>query len=212
MLAFAVLMQESSGSVRPPNGDQGNAHGLFQVQHKDPTTEASDGATCNHVSYQDVQLKQARNPDGSPKNVVGDCPSATITKMAQQGICGWDHSTGQSDCNNLQEPGLAYYWKKYNQDIGKMARNYNTGVIPNSTDLTYTYETDATGQGRWVGEPSYSSDIANRALGRLSNGMFTFTCCADHAGNAGDCGCRDGNNSPMLCAGQSLPRPPTCPT
>lgn len=61
-IPFALMMQESSGKVRPIIGDWGKSFGLFQVQ-------MANAALCT----------------GYAKN---ECPSTVITNMVEEGIYG----------------------------------------------------------------------------------------------------------------------------
>ncbi|KAI4205941.1 MAG: hypothetical protein LQ350_000126 [Teloschistes chrysophthalmus] len=61
-IPFALMMQESSGKVRPVIGDWGKSFGLFQVQ-------IADAALCT----------------GFAKN---ECPSSVIQNMVEEGIYG----------------------------------------------------------------------------------------------------------------------------
>lgn len=83
--------------------------------------------------------------------------------MAREGICG---PTGT--CAWPQSPGLAFYFKKYSGNIGLVARAYNSGSIYDEGDLTLVT----------TGTPSYASDIGMRAMGIVSAGFFSRTCCA----------------------------------
>jgi len=113
-IAFSIAMQESLGSVRPYNGDDGKSHGLFQLQHQSGATGVYDAATCFSTP-------------------VGHCSAAQIQLMARQGICGF-----VLDCGAPSRPGIAAYWRQFNGSVGLVARAFNSGSIYDDWDLTVT--------------------------------------------------------------------------
>jgi hypothetical protein len=137
-------MEESLGSVRPFNGDQGRSRGVFQIQHWNPSAGSFDAATCFN-------------------SAVGSCSTSDIRLMVRQGICGF-----ALNCQYSSRPGIASYWHQYNGSVGLTAQGYNSGSVYDEWDLTVTD----------VGTNSYASDIVNRAMGTVTGGFFSRTCCA----------------------------------
>ncbi|KAL8653025.1 MAG: hypothetical protein Q9210_002343 [Variospora velana] len=133
-IAFAVMMQESSGKVRPIIGDTGKSYGLFQVQQ--PGIPLCNNYAKNH------------------------CPKSVITSQVQNGIYGHNGTSTPP-----QAPGLAYWMRVQRDNIGRAVRGYNSGSVPNPSDLTNATATR-----------SYASDIANRLVGGLLGAQHKNTC------------------------------------
>ncbi|TID14623.1 Lysozyme-like domain protein [Venturia nashicola] len=94
---------------------------------------------------------------------IDGCTKDQIYAMVSLGICG------QSSCTApFQRPGIATYWLQYPTDIGRISRGYNSGSVYDQNDLTAVA----------FGTNSYSSDIANRMMGRVVGGFYSRTCCA----------------------------------
>ena len=79
------------------------------------------------------------------------CPPHTIESMLHQGLCGTSSGAGIQQCYaQAHANGRAQRWYQ-------AARIYNSGSLV-STDLTSAY----------VGNPCYTSDVANRLIGWTS--------------------------------------------
>lgn len=94
---------------------------------------------------------------------VGGCTTDQIYAMVSLGVCG------QLTCSPpYQRPGIASYWAQNPNQIGFITRGYNSGSVYDWNDLTVVA----------FGTNSYSSDIANRMMGRVVGGFYSRTCCA----------------------------------
>ncbi|KAL8997311.1 MAG: hypothetical protein Q9169_003403 [Polycauliona sp. 2 TL-2023] len=133
-IAFAMMMQESSGKVRPIIGDYGLSYGLFQVQN--PAVPL-----CNDY----------------PKN---ECPDDVITTQVEFGIFGHKGTSAPV------APGIAYWLGAQDGNVGRALRGYNTGNVPDPSDLTNSGGATA----------SYVSDVANRLTGALVGADHQATC------------------------------------
>ena len=140
------MMQESTGKVRPIRGDGGASHGMFQVQ-------IPDAPSC----------------DGTARDA---CPIQTITQMAAYGILGQGlevqvDGTITGSPPAPVAPGIAYWLTSQAGDVGQALRGYNTGRVPDPSNLLQT---------EGVGTVTYVSDVANRLVGGTVGSPRPYTC------------------------------------
>lgn len=151
-IALAVVMQESDGFVRPGQGDNGASYGIFQVQLQ----------------------KQYQPPANCIGTALNECPQSNIQAMAEDGIYGHNGTTSPP-----VEPGLGYWLTTENENIGLSLRAYNTGSIPDATNLTMITLTNCAGKKYFAGTQTYVTDVANRLTGAISGWKHPETCSLD---------------------------------
>ena len=143
---FALMMQESTGKVRPIHGDHGASHGMFQVQI--PGAPTCDGTTLNTCSIQTITQMAAYGIFGQALSVQ---PDGSITGTAPTPIA----------------PGIAFWLWNQGGNVGQALRGYNTGRVPDPSDLLQT---------GGVGTVTYVSDVANRLVGGTVGSPRPYTC------------------------------------
>ncbi len=142
-------MQESIGFVRPGQGDDGASYGIFQVQLQ-------------------KQYQPAANCIGTALNA---CPQSNIQAMAENGIYG--HS-GTSSAPVA--PGVGYWMTTEGGHVGLALRGYNTGSVPDTTNLTIITLTDCRGKNYFAGTQTYVTDVGNRLTGAVIGAPHPKTC------------------------------------
>lgn len=130
------------------------------MQESQASVRPHSGDQGNSRGPFQVQIPGAVTCLGTP---IGGCTTDQIYAMASLGICGqW------SCAAPYQRPGIITYWQQYPTEIGWISRGYNSGSVYDQNDLTAVA----------FGTNSYSSDIANRMMGRVVGGFYSRTCCA----------------------------------
>ncbi|KKZ68795.1 hypothetical protein EMCG_05613 [[Emmonsia] crescens] len=109
---------------------------VMQESHGNLRTSAGGGITPG--------IMQALGSPHCETTAKGKCDENTIKGMINAGVFGTDKT-----------PGLKACYEKNGRSYGAMLRCYNSGSIPDPSDLTKA----------GPGTPSYVSDVANRLKG-----------------------------------------------
>ena len=106
-----------------------------------------------------IGLLQVQLLNGETGIRCAPCMPAQLLGMIQQGVLGTTRGDGP------RAPGIAFYLQQY--DVAMSLRWYNSGQVPNYNDLSVPtpYST-----------ASYVSDVANRLLGLLPEGISSAAC------------------------------------
>ncbi|KAL8740184.1 MAG: hypothetical protein Q9190_007085 [Brigantiaea leucoxantha] len=123
-------------------------HSLILAQVMQETGGAANLIGDNGESHGLLQVK-LQNGEAPAACDPSGCTYDNILKMLQQGI------NGHSGTGTPQAPGIAY-WLGQTQGVGPAVRSYNSGSVPDASDLSVAtpYSTE-----------SYVSDIGNRLTG-----------------------------------------------
>lgn len=122
------MIQESQGNVHTAAGDGGISYGLMQIQ-----ITPSNAVDCAGT-------------------VKGDCSSAKILSMFEEYLYG----NGGSG-SIFAAPGMGSCLQANGNDVAKALRCYNTGSVPDPSDLSVVSNEST---------PDYVSNIGNLLIGQ----------------------------------------------
>lgn len=122
------MIQESQGNVHTAAGDGGISYGLMQIQ-----ITPSNAVDCAGT-------------------VKGDCSSAKILSMFEEYLYG----NGGSG-SIFAAPGIGSCLQANGKDVAKALRCYNTGSVPDPSDLSVVSNEST---------PDYVSNIGNLLIGQ----------------------------------------------
>lgn len=136
------MIQESQGNVHTAAGDGGISHGLMQIQ---------------------IMPGNAIDCAGTAK---GGCSSAKILGMFEEYLYG----NGGSG-STFAAPGIGSCLHANGNDVAKALRCYNTGSVPDPSDLSVVSNEST---------PDYVSNIGNLLIGQTP--LSTASCGFANAG------------------------------
>lgn len=90
----------------------------------------------------------------------GHCSDEEILAMVEQGVLGTTRGDGPL------APGICFYTNQY--DVGSSLRWYNTGSLPDPSDLSVASA---------ISTSSYVSDVANRLMGLSPDAIYPSPSC-----------------------------------
>lgn len=94
--------------------------------------------------------------------------------MAEDGIFGHNGTSSPP-----VYPGLGYQMTAEGGNTALALRSYNTGSVPDASNLTMITLTDCSGNKYFAGRQTYVTDVANRLTGATLGSAHPFTCDLD---------------------------------